>query len=43
VRLHRVLGVVFLLLGYVPFAHGLTLLGVDVLPHVHIPVYRPLG
>jgi hypothetical protein len=42
-RLHRVLGVVFLLLGYVPLAHGLMLLGVDVLPHVHIPIYQPLG
>jgi hypothetical protein len=42
-RLHRVLGVVFLLLGYVPLAHGLALLGVDLLPHVHIPIYQPLG
>ena len=42
-RLHRVLGVAFMLLGYVPLAHGLTLLGVDVLPHVEIPVYQPLG
>ncbi len=41
--LHRVLGVAFLLLGYVPLAHGLMLLGVDVLPHVHIPIYQPLG
>ena len=43
VRLHRVLGVAFLLLGYIPLAHGLMLLGVDLLPHVHIPVYQPLG
>nr|WP_245902988.1 sulfite exporter TauE/SafE family protein [Salinigranum rubrum] len=42
-RLHRVLGVAFILLGYVPLAHGLMLLGVDVLPHVEIPVYQPLG
>jgi hypothetical protein len=42
-RLHRVLGVVFLLLGYVPLAHGLGLLGVDLLPHVRIPIYQPLG
>ena len=42
-RLHRALGVVFLLLGYVPLAHGLTLLGFDVLPHVRIPIYQPLG
>jgi hypothetical protein len=40
-RLHRVLGVAFLLLGYVPLAHGLALLGVDLLPHVHIPIYQP--
>jgi hypothetical protein len=43
VRLHRVLGVVFVLLGYVPLAHGLTLLGVDGLPRLNIPVYQPLG
>jgi hypothetical protein len=42
-RLHRVLGVVFVLLGYVPLAHGLGLLGVDVLPTVRIPIYQPLG
>jgi sulfite exporter TauE/SafE len=41
--LHRVLGVAFLLLGYVPLAHGLTLLGVDGLPRIHIPIYQPLG
>jgi sulfite exporter TauE/SafE len=42
-RLHRVLGAVFLLLGYVPLAHGLVLLGVDGVPHLNIPVYQPLG
>ena len=42
-RLHRVLGVAFLLLGYIPLAHGLMLLGIDLLPHVGIPVYQPLG
>lgn len=43
VHLHRVLGVAFLLLGYIPLAHGLMLLGIDALPHVDIPVYQPLG
>ncbi|WP_372909652.1 sulfite exporter TauE/SafE family protein [Salinigranum sp.] len=43
VRVHRVLGVAFLLLGYIPLAHGLMLLGVDLLPHLHIPIYQPLG
>jgi sulfite exporter TauE/SafE len=40
--LHRALGVVFLALGYIPLAHGLMLLGVD-LPHPTIPIYQPLG
>ena len=40
--LHRVLGVAFLALGYLPLSHGLMLLGVDV-PHVHVPIYQPLG
>jgi sulfite exporter TauE/SafE len=40
--LHRVLGVVFLALGYLPLSHGLMLFGVD-LPHPTIPVYQPLG
>jgi hypothetical protein len=42
VRLHRVLGVAFVLLGYIPLSHGLLLLGVPV-PHPNIPVYQPLG
>ena len=42
-RLHRLLGAVFLLLGYIPLAHGLVLLGVEGVPHVRIPVYQPLG
>lgn len=39
--LHRVLGVAFLALGYVPLSHGLILLGIDV-PHLDIPYYQPL-
>ncbi|QLC35603.1 sulfite exporter TauE/SafE family protein (plasmid) [Halarchaeum sp. CBA1220] len=39
--LHRALGAAFLLLGYVPFAHGLAMLGVPI-PHITIPVYQPL-
>lgn len=40
--LHRALGVAFLLLGYLPIAHGLMLFGISV-PHPTIPVYQPLG
>ncbi|WP_144902475.1 sulfite exporter TauE/SafE family protein [Halobellus captivus] len=39
---HRVLGAAFLLLGYLPLAHGLMLLGVH-LPHPAVPIYQPLG
>ncbi len=39
--LHRVLGVVFLVLGYLPLAHGLMLFGVD-LPYPNVPFYQPL-
>jgi hypothetical protein len=42
VRLHRVLGALFVVLGYLPLSHGLMLLGVD-LPRPHLPVYQPLG
>jgi sulfite exporter TauE/SafE len=42
VGLHRVLGVLFLALGYLPLAHGLMLVGIHV-PHPPIPVYQPLG
>lgn len=38
--LHRILGVVFILLGYIPLQHGLASFGVP-LPHVPIPYYRP--
>jgi hypothetical protein len=40
--LHRALGVLFVLMGYLPLSHGLMLLGVP-LPHPHIPIYQPLG
>jgi sulfite exporter TauE/SafE len=40
--MHRVLGAAFLLLGYLPLAHGLMLVGIH-LPHPMIPVYQPLG
>ncbi len=39
--LHRVLGVAFLALGYLPLAHGLMLFGVA-LPYPDIPYYQPL-
>jgi sulfite exporter TauE/SafE len=42
VGLHRALGVLFVALGYLPLAHGLTLVGID-LPRPPIPVYQPLG
>ncbi len=41
-RLHRTLGVAFLVLGYLPLSHGLMILGID-LPHPSIPIYQPLG
>jgi sulfite exporter TauE/SafE len=41
-RLHRVLGVVFLVLGYVLFAHGLMSLGIKI-PHPMFPFWNPLG
>ncbi|MFB6105959.1 MAG: sulfite exporter TauE/SafE family protein [Halobacteriaceae archaeon] len=40
VRLHRAMGAVFLVLGYVPLAHGLMLVGVH-LPHPTLPVFAP--
>lgn len=40
VRLHRVLGVAFVVLGYVPLQHGLMLYGIH-LPHPPIPFYQP--
>jgi len=41
-RVHRLLGVVFVALGYVLFAHGLMALGVQI-PHPMLPHYQPLG
>ncbi|MHC3439695.1 sulfite exporter TauE/SafE family protein [Natrialbaceae archaeon A-gly3] len=41
-RLHRVLGAAFIVLGYIPLQHGLAMLGVP-LPHPPIPYYQPLG
>ena len=39
-RLHRVLGVAFVVLGYIPLQHGLASFGVP-LPHPPIPYYQP--
>ncbi|MDB2280305.1 sulfite exporter TauE/SafE family protein [Halorubrum ezzemoulense] len=39
-RFHRVLGVAFVALGYLPLQHGLATLGVP-LPHPPIPYYTP--
>lgn len=41
-RLHRVLGALFLVLGYILLAHGLMALGIHV-PHPPLPHYQPLG
>ncbi|MFP4632456.1 MAG: sulfite exporter TauE/SafE family protein [Halobacteriota archaeon] len=41
-HLHRALGVVLVVMGYVPLSHGLMLLGFDV-PGIEIPFYQPLG
>ena len=41
VRLHRALGVAFLVLGYIPLQHGLMMYGVH-LPHPPLPFYDPL-
>jgi sulfite exporter TauE/SafE len=40
--LHRTLGAVFLILGYLPLSHGLLIFGIE-LPHPTIPIYQPLG
>jgi sulfite exporter TauE/SafE len=42
VGLHRVLGLGFVVLGYIPLSHGLMLLGLDV-PRLHVPIYQPLA
>lgn len=41
-RLHRLLGVAFVFLGYVLLAHGLMALGIH-LPHPRLPHYQPLA
>ncbi len=40
-RVHRLLGVAFIVLGYVLFAHGLMSVGIH-LPHPELPFYDPL-
>jgi sulfite exporter TauE/SafE len=40
-RLHRVLGLLFVILGYVLFAHGLMAVGIHV-PHPMLPFWNPL-
>ena len=39
-RIHRVLGIAFVILGYVLLAHGLHAMGVH-LPHPELPHYQP--
>ncbi|ADD04376.1 uncharacterized protein Nmag_0792 [Natrialba magadii ATCC 43099] len=41
IKLHRVLGLAFVVLGYIPLQHGLATLGIH-LPHVPLPHYQPL-
>ncbi|MDY6780296.1 MAG: sulfite exporter TauE/SafE family protein, partial [Halobacteria archaeon] len=41
-KLHRVLGAVLILLGYIPISMGLNLLGVEV-PRLMPPFYQPLS
>jgi sulfite exporter TauE/SafE len=41
-RLHRLLGVAFLCLGYILIAHGLMSLGIHI-PHPGLPFWNPLG
>lgn len=40
-RLHRVLGAMFVLLGYILLSHGLMSIGIHV-PHPELPHYQPL-
>lgn len=42
VRLHRLLGVAFIILAYIPIQHGLMLLEIVHLPHPPIPFFDPL-
>lgn len=41
-RMHRVLGVLFIALGYIPLSHGLMAAGIH-LPHPPIPYYQPFA
>ncbi len=41
-RVHRLLGVAFVALGYVLFAHGLMSVGIRI-PHPSLPFWNPLG
>lgn len=41
-RLHQLLGVAFLVLGYILLAHGLMSLGYHI-PHPELPFWNPLG
>jgi sulfite exporter TauE/SafE len=41
-RLHRLLGAVFVVLGYILLAHGLMAVGIHI-PHPPLPHYQPLG
>ncbi|SIR73192.1 sulfite exporter TauE/SafE family protein [Natronorubrum thiooxidans] len=41
IKLHRVLGIAFLALGYIPLQHGLATLGIF-LPAIPLPHYQPL-
>lgn len=38
---HWVFGIAFLIVGWMPFAHGLAFDGIY-LPHVEVPFYQPL-
>jgi len=40
-RVHRLLGVVFVILGYILFAHGLMAVGIQI-PHPMFPFWNPL-
>ena len=41
-RVHRLLGVAFVALGYILFAHGLMEIGIHI-PHPHLPFWDPLS
>jgi len=41
-RLHRVLGVAFLVMGWMLVSHSLALVGISV-PHLEVPTYQPLS